>query len=296
MKKFKEEDIERVVYPLWFRTLAFGINTALITLLKGTGLFASGFRNALDLKVKTTDLHLPNLPKNFDGFRILFMSDFHFGEIKELPEIVFSRVVDIEADLCLLGGDYLGGFSGSSDPALSIMKELASKIRAPHGVYGVLGNHDHPSLAKGLEKVGIRMLMNDSIIIEKQNQKLSVIGVEDPHFHRRHDLPKAFNSAPTEAFKVFLAHCPELYAKAEEHGADVYLCGHTHNGQIRLPWFGAPISGCLGSNGFIGGQWQYKAMAGYTSPGVGVSMVHTRYLCPPEISVITLRSATSPSD
>lgn len=290
--KNKEDDCEKVVYPLWFRTLVFGINTTLITFLKGTGLWATGLKNALDLKVNKTDLYLPDLPKSFDGFRILFMSDFHFGKIKELPEIVFNKVGDIEADLCLLGGDYRSGFSGSSAPVLSIMKELAGKIRAPHGIFGVLGNHDHRDMVAGFEKTGIRILLNESIIIEKQNQKLFVIGVEDPHFHKRHDLQKAFDSVPAGAFKVFLAHCPELYAKAEERGADVYLCGHTHNGQIRLPWLGAPMSGCLKANGFIGGLWKYKSMTGYTSSGVGVSMVHSRFYCPPEISVLTLRSAT----
>jgi uncharacterized protein len=93
---------------------------------------------------------------------------------------------------------------------------------------------------------------------------------------------------PEETFKVLLVHTPELVAEAETHGIDLYLCGHTHGGQICVPFLGPVISGANCPRRYIRGAWRHKRMQGYTSAGVGVSVVPVRFFCPPEIVVLEL--------
>ena len=115
-----------------------------------------------------------------------------------------------------------------------------------------------------------------------------VIGVDDPHYYGCDDLPGALESVPSEAFKILLVHSPEIIEKAEAAGIDLYLCGHTHGGQICLPLLGPLISNSNCARKYTRGQWQYKHLQGYTSPGVGTSGVPVRFFCPPELGLIEL--------
>ena len=115
-----------------------------------------------------------------------------------------------------------------------------------------------------------------------------VVGLDDPHYYGCDDLPGALQGVPEETFKVLLVHSPELVAEAETHGIGLYLCGHTHGGQICVPFLGPVISGANCSRRYIRGAWRHKRVQGYTSAGVGVSVVPVRFFCPPEIVVIEL--------
>ena len=133
------------------------------------------------------------------------------------------------------------------------------------------------------------MLRNDSVALYCNDQALYVVGVEDPHFHKNHDLNKAFNAVPDEAFVLFLAHSPELYEEALRYKTSFYVCGHTHNGQIRFPRIGALTTNCSVPKRFTNGAWRHFDLQGYTGSGVGTSLLPIRFLCPPEISLLTLR-------
>jgi len=115
-----------------------------------------------------------------------------------------------------------------------------------------------------------------------------VAGVDDPHYFGCDNLPEALREVPRDAFKLLLAHTPEMYEEAAAAGMDLYLSGHTHAGQIRLPAIGAltTLADCPRRMAF--GHWRHRRMHGYTTSGVGCSLLPVRFNCPPEAVVIEL--------
>jgi len=115
--------------------------------------------------------------------------------------------------------------------------------------------------------------------------------VDDPYDFRCDDLPAALDAVPPEGFKILLAHTPDLYREAAAAGVHLYLCGHTHGGQIRFPLLGALFHHAQAPRALIMGAWRHGPMYGYTSPGAGCSSLPVRFNCPPEITMIELGKA-----
>jgi uncharacterized protein len=264
--------------------------------LKSSGLFERGYRNALDLKIKDRILEVNGLPKELQGLRILFMSDLHFQGMPGLTDLIIERLHQVKVDLCLFGGDFQCSQNKFIDPVVDGMQRIVDSVEAPMGFYAVLGNHDTLDLVAEFEKIGIRMLMNESICLKKRSLSFFVVGVDDPYFHGFHDLDKAFENVPSKAFKIFLAHTPELYNQAWQKGANCYLSGHTHNGQIQLPYFGPLVTHSSIPKKLVGGTWKYEDMTGFTGPGVGTSGAPVRFLCPPEITILELKAYNNKED
>jgi len=269
-------------------------HTLLGAALRMTGLMNRGRRNALDPRVRTVELELPDLPSSLSGFRILHLSDMHVDATAGLAAAVCSRLEGMEADLCVLTGDYRYEIEGSCAPVYPLMEKILGCVQATHGVLGVLGNHDFSEIVPRLERTGIRFLMNGSVEIRRGNASLWVAGVDDPHYYGCDNLPEALSRVPQDAFKILLAHSPELYREAADRGVNLYLCGHTHGGQICLPG-GAPIlvnAKC--PRRLARGTWQHGRMLGYTNAGVGSSLLPVRFNCPPEIALLELRTPRVP--
>lgn len=252
------------------------------------GLYGRGRANALQPVVRDVRLEFENLPAGLDGFRILHLSDFHIDGVDGLAEVVASRLSLLPVDLCVLTGDYRYDVRGPVDQVYPRMRRILSAIRARHGVVGILGNHDCADIAVELESMGVRMLINESIAVGSRDEKLWVIGVDDPHFFGCDDLPGAGRGVPENGFKLLLAHTPEMYREAADTGVALYLSGHTHAGQIRLPGIGALAQLADCPRAFASGHWQHEGMQGYTTAGVGCSLLPVRFNCPPEIVVIEL--------
>jgi len=132
--------------------------------------------------------------------------------------------------------------------------------------------------------------------LRRDRESAWVIGLDDPHYYGCDDLPAALRDVPSEAFKILLVHTPEIIKEAEEYGVDLYLCGHTHGGQICLPLIGPIVINANCSRAYARGVWKYKNLQGYTSPGVGTSGVPVRFFCPPEIGLIELRCVHHPEN
>ena len=267
------------------RVMAWGLKTA----LRISGLYRSGLANALRPVVRELRLEIETLPADLDGFRILHLSDFHIDRIDGLAEALAERLAFLPVDLCVLTGDYRFDVDGPCDAVYPRMRRVLSAIRSRHGVVGILGNHDCADIAIGLEALGVRMLINESVAIGSAAGPLWVIGVDDPHFFGCDDLKAAARDVPEGGFQLLLAHTPEMYREAAAAGIDLYLSGHTHAGQIRLPGIGALVQLADCPREFAFGQWNYKGMTGYTTAGVGCSLLPVRFNCPPEIVVIELR-------
>ena len=261
---------------------------AITGFFKCLGMYDQGVKNALDVQVKSIRLTFPYLPEAFDSYRILFISDLHIDGIEGLDDRLIEAVSGLNADICLLGGDYRMKMYGQFQRVNQKLQRLVGHINAPDGIFGVLGNHDCLEIAPDLEDAGICMLINDAYVLEKNGQKLSVVGVDDPHYYKCDDIDKALGDVPADGFVLLLAHSPEIIRTTDQKKIDLCLCGHTHGGQIRLPLIGPVFTHSRAPRRFSSGLWQHQSMTGYTTHGAGSSGVPLRFNCPPEVVLLTL--------
>jgi predicted MPP superfamily phosphohydrolase len=256
--------------------------------LMATGLYWKGLRNAARVELRHNDVRLPGLPRAFDGFTILQLSDLHVDMSETAMQRVPALLRAASYDICVLTGDYRGAAFGPFDETLAGVEQVQACLNGP--VYGVLGNHDTIRMLPGLEAMGIRMLMNESETIDRAGERLHLVGIDDAHFYRMDNIEKATAGILHDEFSILLSHTPEIYRQAAHAGFDLLLSGHTHGGQICLPG-GIPITldshlpRSLGS-----GAWKYHGMSGYTATGTGSSVVPVRFNCPPEITLHHLHS------
>lgn len=261
----------------------YSIHSVMRGLLKLAGLYWRGRANAARVQVRHNNVRSKILPPAFDGFTLLHISDFHAdmndGAMRRLEEILPG----LSYDLCVLTGDYRGATFGPFDAALARMRLVLARIKGP--VYGVLGNHDTIRMVPELEAMGIRLLLNECERITHRGDSIYLAGIDDAHYFRVDNIEKAASNIPRHAFSILLSHTPEIYRQAVHAGFSLLLSGHTHGGQICLPGsipvtLDSVLPRRLGS-----GAWQYHEMSGYTSTGVGSSIVTVRLNCLPEITL-----------
>ncbi len=258
--------------------------------LRAVGLYQNGQRNALSPQIREITLQYPNLPTKFDGFRLLHLSDFHIDGVDGLAETLVPILAGIKADLCVFTGDYRFDDRGPCEGVYPRMRKVIDAISAQHGIWGILGNHDSAEIAYGLEVLGVRMLVNESVEINSGSESIWLSGVDDPFDYRCDDLDLALATVPKDGFKILLAHAPEVYEQAAARGIDLYLSGHTHAGQIRLPLIGSIKHNSHCPKEFSYGLWKHQGMQGYTTSGIGCSSVPVRFHCPPEVVLFELKS------
>lgn len=257
--------------------------------LKAVGLYGRGQRNTRDVKLVRNLVKLPHLPAAFDGFKLLHLSDLHLDMSGDFVAALLARVSTVEHDACVITGDFRARTYGAIDDAVASMGRLIPALSKP--VLGILGNHDFIEMVPCLERLGVSMLVNESFVLECDGARIYLAGVDDPHYYRMDNLEKCGAGIPGDAVSVLLAHSPEIYRQAAHAGFDLYLCGHTHGGQICLPGgralsYNAKIPRRLGR-----GVWRHHDMQGYTSVGAGSSVVNARYNCQPEMTLHVLKVA-----
>ena len=261
------------------------IRAALMT----TGLYRRGIRNAAKVDIRHNRIESPNLPKAFDGFTIIQLSDLHVEMSEAAMERVIALLGEARYDLCVLTGDYRGATYGPYDTTLAGMARVRGGVKGP--IYGVLGNHDTICMVPGLEAMGIRMLLNESDVIERDGERIHVCGIDDAHFYGMDNIEKAAAAIPHDEFSILISHTPEVYRQAAHADFNLLLSGHTHGGQICLPG-GIPITlDSVLPRSMGSGAWKYHDMLGYTSVGAGSSVVPVRFNCPPEITLHRLQAS-----
>lgn len=262
------------------------------TVLKLTGLYWMGQRNAARVQVRTNHIVSSRVPPGFHNFTILHLSDLHVDMSKLAMQSLVDLVKDLTFNICVLTGDYRARTFGSVRPCLVEMANVINGLNKafPEAIYAVLGNHDSIRMVPDLEHMGVKVLLNEFVVLEREGDLIHLSGVDDAHFYRADNIDKATSTIPHEDFSILLSHTPEIYRQAANSGFDMMLSGHTHGGQICLP-SGRPIA--LQSKlprPFGAGAWKYKSMAGYTSVGAGSCLVPVRFFCPPEITLHRLCS------
>lgn len=259
--------------------------------LKLTGLLKRAERHANDLRIEHHEVVLSTLPSQFDGYRILHLSDLHLDGAPDEGEALALQLHAQEADLCVMTGDYRFSTTGAYRAAVQATLDIAHRIDCPDGIYGVLGNHDFLEMVPGLESGPMRMLLNESVTIRRDEATLNIVGVDDPHYYGTDDLGLAGRELVPSACSVLLAHSSELAGAAADAGHDLYLCGHSHGGQVCLPGGTPLIHNARAPRSRIAGPWRRDGMYGYTSRGTGSSGLWARTFCPPEATVHVLRCA-----
>lgn len=277
----------------WHRLINFEdailYHLALKSALQLVGAYERGKRNARDVRLRRLIFHFSDLPGEFDGYTLLFLSDLHLDGLEGLTERLVDIVSANPTDLCLLGGDYRMENVGPFNAALDQMARLIPRIAARDGILSVLGNHDCTEILDPLEKQGVRFLINDAHAVERSGAKLWIAGVDDPHYFQCDDLELATSLVPPGEFMILLAHTPEIYKKAARRGCRLYLCGHTHAGQIQLPKIGPLFTHSRAPRFTSEGVWYHGGMVGFTTAGAGVSGTPVRFRTFGEVVHITLR-------
>ncbi|MGC6456328.1 MAG: metallophosphoesterase [Coraliomargaritaceae bacterium] len=258
--------------------------------LRCCGLWKRAVRNYLDIRVETNEVLLEGLPPAFDGYRILQLTDLHADLHPDFPGAVQGALDGLEYDLAVVTGDFRTSTFGDATGATEASIAILSALQAP--VYAVLGNHDFLNKLPPLEAAGVRFLLNENVSIERDGQRLYLVGIDDPNFYKTHDFDRALKGVPEAACKVLLSHSPEVHAEANARGFTLLLAGHTHGGQICLPGGVVVMHDGSSPRKFLSGTWRSGALQGYTSRGTGATGLPARLNCPPEVTLHTLRVAT----
>ncbi len=256
-------------------------------LLRATLTYWWGNWNARQHRVRENTIALRRLPPAFEGYRILQISDLHLDIDPKITTALIATLNPLHYDLCVITGDYRAETFGPYDAAMREAIRIVDAIRGPR--YGILGNHDFLAMAPILERAGLPMLLNEHVAIERDGQHIYLAGVDDPHYYETENFEQALQGIPAEATTIVLSHTAETYRKALACGIDYMLSGHTHGGQICLPGGFAPLRNAQHPRAMDKGPWHYHELRGYTTTGVGCSMVPVRFFCPPEVVIHTLR-------
>jgi len=259
------------------------------TLLKTAGMYDNGYRNATEIVVNRVNLYFDNLPDAFHGYTILHLTDLHLDFIPGYENIICRRIDGLTYDACFLTGDYRAKISSGFKGIVEPMKKVVSAVRAKDGIFATLGNHDSYMMADPLENMGIRLLANETAVIGRNGTRIQITGVDDPYYYYT-DQALAALEATENGFKIALIHTPALYDAAADNGYRLYLCGHTHGGQICLPGGIPVILHLRHGRRYYRGLWRYRQMTGYTSQGCGTVGIPIRFNTRSEITLVTLKN------
>jgi hypothetical protein len=265
----------------------YSIHSLIRNSLRLVGLHNRGRRNTLRIRIREHEVELPGLPTAFDGYTLLHISDPHIDMSPESVRALTERVRGLDYDMCVLTGDYRFRTFGEFEPTLEAMADLRAHLKGP--VYAVLGNHDSIRMVPGLEAMGIHVLLNESVALERKGTAIYLAGIDDAHYYQVDNIEKAAHDIPHEAVSILLSHTPEAYRNAAHAGFRFMLCGHTHGGQICLPGGIPVITDADCPRALAAGPWKYHGLIGYTSVGAGASIVDVRLNCLPEITLHRLR-------
>ena len=265
-----------------------------------------GFLNSRNLELLKVRVPLKRLPSAFDGLKVGQITDIHAGPL--VPPKLIRKGVDLiiarRPDLIVLTGDFVSGatkilwttYGGFKQRHYDYCMEELGRLKAPLGVFAVLGNHDFWSgpevaakVAKGLENIGVRVLRNEAVRIETESQHLYIAGVDD-YWENSYSLTKALEGIPEDICRILLSHNPDVNQDVEflKRRIDFIISGHTHGGQIVLPFVGAPYLPSPFGQKYRAGLVRDGERETFVSRGLGLFFVPVRLNCPPDVSVITL--------
>ena len=283
------------------------MNVALFLGLVLLVLLIQGLLEPYRLVIDKIDGPVPGLPKRWQGARVVLLADFQVGLFMDNRATVrraVARTLALQPELVLVAGDFIHDTKRGIKPVTEI---LAPLIKAGIPTFAVLGNHDYAmptvrdpenralaeNLERALQDMGIRVLHNQSIALEKDGETLYLVGIGS-HVPQDDDPERAFAEVPEGAPRLVLMHHPDTYAEIAAQKAPLAFAGHTHGGQVRLPFAsGRSFLTWLRDGQNYNADWAKRyGKAGnrlYITRGIGCSVAPIRLNCPPELTLITLK-------
>jgi uncharacterized protein len=270
--------------------------------------FAAG---RLRYRVEKVDVQIGGLPKELDGMKIAQLSDIHIGDFMPRHEVrrAVEMANELKPDIAVVTGDFI---SGENDPLEDCISEL-SKLRAPLGIWGCNGNHEIYASAEGaaqalFERHGMKLLRQENVTLDHNGGKFNLIGVDYQRDHmvrgpRGPMLQNVEHLVSRDMPNILLSHNPNSFRRAAELGIDLSLAGHTHGGQVKFEIVDHSISPARLITDFVAGLYDLpmkiasngpgaaKKAYLYVNRGLGTFGMPVRLGVPPEITLLTLRSA-----
>lgn len=242
-----------------------------------------------DIEVTRHEVFIDDLPPSFDGYRIAFLTDTHVASFmrRGLYREAVAQAMRFDPDLILLGGDFV-----TWERHIPLMAEvLLTGLEARDGVYAVLGNHDYWANADGVIAAmtvrGVRFVINRSIMLRRGDDAISLVGI-DELYRGEPDVDTAFALVDPSVPCLGLSHHPDIIGLLGGKRVDLLVCGHTHGGQIRVPFFGSIVVPSKHEARYASGFHREERVLMYVSRGIG-AIPPLRILCKPEVATFTLR-------
>ena len=274
MKKY------RIILPLLLATvLLSSCATASLSKYKGVG------------RLKTYHFYSPDVPLNFDGYRMAFATDFHYESRftrKRLPGMV-KALKAAKADVLLLGGDYRGRHGGNMDELFQALREVEYK----DGIYAVMGNHEFGEndrlVREAMNKYDVKLLEHRLDSVERGEERIIFCGIRNPFNLKENGVSPTLTLKP-EDFVVMLTHTPDYIEDVEVTNTDLALAGHTHGGQVSLfrNWTPAKHFSKYGNRFLTGLKHSSTGTPVIISNGLGTSRKDVRLFTPSEVVVVVL--------
>jgi predicted MPP superfamily phosphohydrolase len=245
------------------------------------------------VSVSEAVINLPGQPEIFDRLKLVVVSDIHAGapHIKaDKLRLLVEKINDVRPDLVLMLGDFvIQDVLGGEFVEPEIIAEQLKGVRAPLGVYAVLGNHDWwfdgERVGRALGQEGIRVLENDAARIEKDGQAFWLAGIADL-WTRQPDIAATLAKVTDDAPVIALTHNPDIFPRIPPR-VILTLAGHTHGGQVNLPIFGRLVVPSQFGQLYAQGHIKEDSRHLFVTSGVGTSILPVRFRVPPEIVVLT---------
>jgi len=249
-----------------------------------------------NIKIKRITVEIKNLPKLFDKTKIVQLTDFHSHNFGKREKEVLEIVGRLNPDFIFITGDFVDQTTEDIDSCQEFWQELSKQRQGK--IFGVLGNHEYwnrninsNSLKNLLEESGIIILSNENKKISKDDEYFYLIGVDDPSTGND-DLKKSNERDRKNIPKILLAHSPDIINdldSLEKEKIDLILAGHTHGGQVKIPFLRPFWTPTKNRGKYASGLFKIGSIYLYVNRGIGTTVLPIRFNCPPEIAVIELK-------
>jgi len=255
------------------------------------GGFWSIFVEPYLIKVEKVEIEIDTLPSSFDKIKIVQISDLHLKNIGKREKKLLKKIKEINPDFIFITGDFVDWRSKNLNSLEGFWRELSFDREGK--IFGVYGNHDHRNpefgtLKEILKKNKVRILNNESVSLRRGNEFIYLLGVDDPHLGYD-NIEKATEDLEKGVASILFAHSPEIFRKAKNKRINLVLTGHTHGGQIDIPFVSNLILPLKYDKKYKRGLFKEEGIFLYVNRGIGTTIMPVRFNAFPEITLFILK-------